>query len=299
MRRQDDKGLLTFYLGEAYRRRDAAGDDAKAAELYARAIALPGAPAGAWREHGFALRNGRPHAPKRARRLQTLPAATHRRRTIAPSCSASSTSSEARTDASMDDRPQRRRGVRASRCCSPPAPRGGRAAWCSRAEVRAGKLELTIDARWNGRAPRPIASQLWTIDGELLNLLYLIHTVKRARLHLPRPAPEQAPAGWRRTTTRGMRADELRDLVADGLLSAGMVGVHATNLRPGDFGGARACVSTSTLTTSEGLAVPGPGRAAFEHEQGPGTGDLHRAARVLLPARRGEGVEDARHACAG
>ncbi len=53
----EDRGLLTFYLGEAHRRRNAAGDRAKAAELYGRAIALPGAPAESWREHGFALRD--------------------------------------------------------------------------------------------------------------------------------------------------------------------------------------------------------------------------------------------------
>lgn len=51
----EDRGLLTFYSAEAYRRRDQAGDRAKAAELYARAVAMPGAPAAAWREHGFAL----------------------------------------------------------------------------------------------------------------------------------------------------------------------------------------------------------------------------------------------------
>jgi predicted Zn-dependent protease len=51
----EDRGILSFYLGEAYRRRDGAGDDAKAAEQYARAIALPGVPAAAWREHGYAL----------------------------------------------------------------------------------------------------------------------------------------------------------------------------------------------------------------------------------------------------
>jgi predicted Zn-dependent protease len=54
---QDDHALLTFYLGETHRRRNAAGDRAKAAELYARAVALPGAPMAAWREHGFALRD--------------------------------------------------------------------------------------------------------------------------------------------------------------------------------------------------------------------------------------------------
>ncbi len=52
-----DRGLLTFYLGEAHRRRNAEGDRAKAANLYAQATQLPGAPAAAWREHGFALRD--------------------------------------------------------------------------------------------------------------------------------------------------------------------------------------------------------------------------------------------------
>lgn len=51
-----DKGLLTFYLGEAYRRRGLNDDRAKAADYYAQAIALPGTPAAAWREHGFARR---------------------------------------------------------------------------------------------------------------------------------------------------------------------------------------------------------------------------------------------------
>ena len=51
-----DKGLLTFYLGEAHRRRGQADDKARASVLYAQAIALPGTPHAAWREHGFALR---------------------------------------------------------------------------------------------------------------------------------------------------------------------------------------------------------------------------------------------------
>ena len=52
-----DRGVLTFYLGEAHRRRNAAGDRDKAAGLYAQAVALPDAPVAAWREHGFALRS--------------------------------------------------------------------------------------------------------------------------------------------------------------------------------------------------------------------------------------------------
>lgn len=53
----EDKGLLTFYLGEAYRRRGLNDDKAKAADYYAQAIALPGAPPDAWREYGFARRD--------------------------------------------------------------------------------------------------------------------------------------------------------------------------------------------------------------------------------------------------
>lgn len=55
--RTEDHGVLTFYLGEAHRRRNADGDRTTAARLYAQAVALPGTPMAAWREHGFALRD--------------------------------------------------------------------------------------------------------------------------------------------------------------------------------------------------------------------------------------------------
>ncbi len=50
-----DRGLLTFYLGEAHRRRGLGDDRQKAATLYAQAVAMTDSPAAAWREHGFAL----------------------------------------------------------------------------------------------------------------------------------------------------------------------------------------------------------------------------------------------------
>ena len=52
----EDKGLLTFYLGEAYRRRGLGDDKRKAMDYYAQAIVLPGAPPAAWREVGLARR---------------------------------------------------------------------------------------------------------------------------------------------------------------------------------------------------------------------------------------------------
>ena len=62
----EDHGLLTFYLGEAHRRRNAEGDRARAADLYAQAITLPSVPAAAWREHGFALRTAGRNAEARS-----------------------------------------------------------------------------------------------------------------------------------------------------------------------------------------------------------------------------------------
>jgi predicted Zn-dependent protease len=48
-------GLLRFNEGEVYRLRNANGDDLKAAAAYAAATVLVGAPAEAWRAHGFSL----------------------------------------------------------------------------------------------------------------------------------------------------------------------------------------------------------------------------------------------------
>jgi predicted Zn-dependent protease len=48
-------GLLHYYEGEVYRLRDETGDDAKAADAYAKAVAFADAPAPAWRAHGYAL----------------------------------------------------------------------------------------------------------------------------------------------------------------------------------------------------------------------------------------------------
>lgn len=51
-----EKGLYTFYLGEAHRRRGKGEDRQQSDALYAEAITEPGAPPEAWREHGLSLR---------------------------------------------------------------------------------------------------------------------------------------------------------------------------------------------------------------------------------------------------
>jgi predicted Zn-dependent protease len=72
----EDRGLLEFYLGEAYRRRGDPADRSEAARHYSNAIDLPGAPVAAWREHGLALRD--------AGQRQQAGAALHRYLQLAP-----------------------------------------------------------------------------------------------------------------------------------------------------------------------------------------------------------------------
>ena len=71
-------GLLRYYEGEVWRLRNRAGDDARAAQSYAVAVAYPDAPAEAWRWHGLSLiKEGRGNEGKAAlgRYLRMKPAA--------------------------------------------------------------------------------------------------------------------------------------------------------------------------------------------------------------------------------
>jgi len=129
---------------------------------------------------------------------------------------------------------------------------------------RAGHLYLQSEMEWTRGATSRY--QMWTMDGELLNLLYLIPTVREGDYIFlgQRESKRRPDAPYYH---RGMREDEIRDLVDDGLLRAGFVGVDATNLRPDDFGGREGLRFEVSMTTSEGLAYQGM-VAAFEHEDG-------------------------------
>jgi predicted Zn-dependent protease len=60
-------GLLRYYEAEVWRLRGEKGDDVRAAQGYAAAVALPDAPAEAWRNHGYAqLKAGRREEGKAA-----------------------------------------------------------------------------------------------------------------------------------------------------------------------------------------------------------------------------------------
>jgi hypothetical protein len=127
-----------------------------------------------------------------------------------------------------------------------------------------GRLTINSEMEWTRASS--LRQQAWTMDGELLNLLYLIPSVReRDYIFLGERQTRRRPDGP--FYHRGMRPDEIRDLVADGLLRAGLVGVQTQNLRPFDFGGREGLRFELAASNSEGLAYQGQ-VAAFEHEKG-------------------------------
>ncbi|HEY1138073.1 MAG TPA: hypothetical protein VGE64_11355 [Xanthomonadaceae bacterium] len=126
--------------------------------------------------------------------------------------------------------------------------------------------KLTIDSEMEWTRMSASRYQLWTMDGELLNRLYLIPRVReREFIFLGQRQTKRRPDGA--FYHRGLRADELRDLILDGLRASGTANVEATNLRPARFGNRDGLRFEFSLANPEGLRYRGMA-AAFEHEKG-------------------------------
>lgn len=125
---------------------------------------------------------------------------------------------------------------------------------------------LMIDSEMEWTRMSASRYQLWTMDGELLNRLYLIPRVReREFIFLGQRQTKRRPDGA--FYQRGLRADELRDLILDGLRASGTADVEATNLRPARFGNRDGLRFEFSLANPEGLRYRGMA-AAFEHEKG-------------------------------
>ncbi|QIL21240.1 hypothetical protein [Thermomonas sp. HDW16] len=125
---------------------------------------------------------------------------------------------------------------------------------------------LTIDAGMEWTRSQGSREQLWTIDGPQLNSLYLVPNVReREFIFLGERQTKRRPDGA--FYHRGMRPDELRDLIADGMRAAGAVNVVVTNLRPVDFGGREGLRFEMSMDNEAGLKYRAMA-AAFEHEKG-------------------------------
>ena len=125
---------------------------------------------------------------------------------------------------------------------------------------------LSIDAGMEWTRMQGMREQLWTIDGPQLNSLHLIPIVReREFIFLGERQTKRRPDGA--FYHRGMRPDELRDLIADGMRAAGAVNVVVTNLRPADFGGREGLRFEMAMDNEAGLKYRAMA-AAFEHDKG-------------------------------
>jgi hypothetical protein len=111
-------------------------------------------------------------------------------------------------------------------------------------------------ARWH--APR---EEIWTIDGVPLNRFVVFSRIK-ANEHVFLESRER----WRRPDgpwfRPGMRPDEVRDVVLDGLRGDGWTRVSATNLRPARYGGVDGLRFDAEMTADNGLNYRGTFGAA-------------------------------------
>ena len=125
---------------------------------------------------------------------------------------------------------------------------------------------LVIDSEMEWTRMSAARYQLWTMDGELLNRLYLAPRVReREFILLGRRQTKRRPDGA--FYHRGLRPDELRDLILDGLRTLGTTNVAATDLRPARFGDRDGLRFEFSLANQEGLRYRGMA-AAFEHDRG-------------------------------
>lgn len=140
---------------------------------------------------------------------------------------------------------------------------------------------LSIDAGMEWTRMGGPREQLWTIDGPMLNSLYLIPNVRDGDfVFLGRRQTKRRPDGA--FYHRGMRPDELRDLIADGMRAAGAVNVTPSNLRPATFGTLEGFRFDMTMDNDSGLKYKAM-VAAFEHEKGLALAMFYAPAEYYYP----------------
>ena len=128
--------------------------------------------------------------------------------------------------------------------------------------VRVFDLQFDTGLDWaRSRQPRV---ELWTIDGLPLNEFVVISKVRpNEHVFLAARERRRRPDGpWYRS---GMRPDEVRDVILDGLRQDGWTNVSASNLRPARFGSVDGIRFDLELTHGNGLRYRGM-YAAAEHE---------------------------------
>ncbi len=125
-------------------------------------------------------------------------------------------------------------------------------------------LNITLDTSLDWARERAPREEQWTIDGAPLNQLVIISKVKAGEhVFLNTRERKSRPDGpWFRP---GMRPDEVRDIILDGLRGGGWANVRASELRPAKFGDVPALRFDLDLDNPSGLIYRGLVTAA-EHD---------------------------------
>lgn len=115
-------------------------------------------------------------------------------------------------------------------------------------------MQVTSDLNWARiKGPR---QELWTIDGTSLNSLSVFSGIKPNEhvFMLGREKKSNPNGPWYRP---GMRPDELRDAILDGLKGQGWANLADSNFRPHDFAGKPGIRFDVSLTNPDGLIYQG------------------------------------------
>lgn len=121
-------------------------------------------------------------------------------------------------------------------------------------------FDLRLDSELDWARIKGARQELWTIDGSKLNQLRIYSGVKpNEHVFMARREKASKPDGpWFRG---GMRADELRDLILDGLREEGAVNVSGSQLRPQRFSNVDGVRFDFAMTDAGGLNYKGTAAA--------------------------------------
>jgi len=122
-------------------------------------------------------------------------------------------------------------------------------------------FDLAFDTNLDWSRTRLSRAELWTIDGMPLNEFVVVSNVRpNEHVFLSSKERKRRPDGpWFR---EGMRPDEIRDVLLDGLRQDGWTHVSASHLRPQRFGDVDGLRFEMELTHANGLLYRGTYAAA-------------------------------------
>lgn len=122
-------------------------------------------------------------------------------------------------------------------------------------------FDLALETQLDWARIKGVRQEQWTIDGTPLNLLTVISRIKPGEhVFLTSRERRSRPDGpWFRA---GMRPDEVRDIILDGLRQSGWANVSARDLRPASFGNVPGLRFDLDLDNPGGLVYRGLATAA-------------------------------------